>query len=253
MSDAEDRRAIVRANNARTLAELLELLERVHGNPLNGGRPPFVIERRWSCTLPNLLFSDREPQTWYAATYETLCATVREATGNTRRINDRTCLQCAVCGLRVRVVDPRNASRVLEQHASTERCFYRAILLSMLWRGYAPAQGAPRKYSEHELFCLGAIDGPGAQRTTRATWAPTPRVLALIALRQRGLDCGRAIVPDDFEQLQNSSDWEPAARIWTSLAIEHHAPDLQSSADVYDLFSRLVVAHQLEQLERRSA
>lgn len=233
---------LVRERNARTLADLLTVLERVHGTPLRDGSPVFPSSMRWCAVGRNLLYTDRDAVRLYASSHAGVLDAARLA-----GLSRPDCsIACDRCGARLRVVDVRNADRLHQQHQATEKCFYRAILLALVWRGFAPVDGAPRKYSPDQLEGLAALEGPGNERTARRKWAPTPRVLALTARRYHALLRGELLSPRDFETLQDPetiAEWEPAALVWTAEAIEQHAHDLHTATDVHTFLSTRVHAH----------
>lgn len=247
-----DARTKARDANHAALVDLLAVLARYHGTPCREGLPVFAPDRRWRARGRNLLFSDREPVTVWAATHAAAIAAA-DAQGLHR---PECWIACDRCGHLVRVVDVRNADKNLAFHQATEKCLYRSILAALVWRGFAPVDSAPRAYTTEQRESLAIIDGPGNKRDAKRPWAPLPRVLALLDRRHRALDQAEQLTDADYralEDLDTLTRWEGIALQWSANAVQLHAANLNDATDYYNHFAAQIATEHLREREERSA
>lgn len=249
-TNAAQKRAAARSTNARALVDLLAVLEEHHGTPCRGGLPVFPVDRRWTARGRNSLFADREPVTVFAPSH---AAALDQA--NRQGLNrPEVSITCDRCGHRVRVVDVRNADKIIEQHQAAEKCLYRSILCALVWQGFAPVDSAPRSYTAEQREALAAIDGPGNKRDARRLWAPLPRVLALIDRRHRALDQAEQLTDADYralEDLHTLTRWEGIALQWSANLVQLYAANQNDATDLYNHFARLIAQEQLRERDEQ--
>lgn len=228
MSFDELNRAKKRAEHTRAVADLLAVLDRHHGAPLRDGLPPFVESRRW-VAIGRQLFTDQPAREFCGPTAESARALAAEEGCASPTLH----IVCELCGARLKVVDQRNAASLHSYHQATERCFYRSIVLALVWRGFAPLEGRvsrkdrePAPHASRSRIVrevLQAIEGPGAARDSLRVWAPMPGALAYFALKQRALLTAEPITEEQLERLQDTetlAKWTPAALALSSEIIE---------------------------------
>lgn len=247
-----DTRAKARAANHAALVDLLAVLARYHGTPCREGLPVFAPDRRWCARGRNRLFSDREPVTVFAPSHAAALDQADRQGLNRPEVS----ITCDRCGHRVRVVDVRNADKIIEQHQAAEKCLYRSILCALVWRGFAPVDSAPRSYTTEQREALAIIDGPGNKRDAKRAWAPLPRVLALIDRRHRALDQAEQLTDADYralEDLDTLTRWEGSALQWSANAVQLHAASLNDATDYYNHFAAQIATEHLREREERSA
>lgn len=173
--------------HARLLRDLLAVLERttVHRYAKDC---PRLRSLRWRAAVRNPL-DLQPPPIVFAPTHEELRALVKERSVMCPTIT----VACDRCGARPVVVDVRNADKIIAHHHATESCFYRSICSPPCSGVGLLRSKAPRGHTvtlNCERWTLSTV--PAGVRKTRRVWAPVPRVLALVHLRQLALLSGRA-------------------------------------------------------------